>query len=196
MKQAKAQLESIMAMVAALKCDYDRLEELRDEKAELVGAREEARKALEGQEHDEDCANFADCDCHMAELTGELGDASDALAEWEAENGEELAELEEAAGDCEGEEQARERIDEDPLSVELRSGWCNSKEEMEPEEFKILLCTGGPAVQIIGDLGQWNEPERASLQHQDWFERWEDLHLTSEEEEIVLEYCRCFYFGE
>lgn len=33
--QARAQVESVCAMVAALECDYDRLKELREERDEL-----------------------------------------------------------------------------------------------------------------------------------------------------------------
>jgi hypothetical protein len=36
----------------------------------------------------------------------------------------------------------------------------------------------------------------AKIQYQDWFTPWTDYRLTSEQEEIVLTYARCFYFGE
>jgi len=64
------------------------------------------------------------------------------------------------------------------------------------EEFCILLVTGGPAVRIRGYLGAYTEPERAYLEHQDWFEPWVELPLAAEEEEILLNYCREFYYGE
>jgi hypothetical protein len=41
-------------------------------------------------------------------------------------------------------------------------------------EYRILLCTGGPAVQITGNLSSYNEPAAATLQHQDWFLPWTD----------------------
>jgi uncharacterized protein YdiU (UPF0061 family) len=92
---------------------------------------------------------------------------------------------------------AQDRIQEHPLSVEVRSGWCNSKSEMEPEEFLILLCTGGPAVRIIGRLGYCSQPDRATLEYQDWFTSWEPLcDITEEESEALLRYCQQFYFGE
>jgi len=99
--------------------------------------------------------------------------------------------------DDEARDEALERILEHPLSVQVRSGWCNSKQDMEPEEFSILLCTGGPAVRIYGELGQYNEPDRARLEYQDWFTPWEPLYdITEEESEALLRYCQQFYFGE
>lgn len=53
------------------------------------------------------------------------------------------------------EEQAdQDAIYETPLSVEVRSGWRPVGEDAgEPEEFRIVLCTGGPHVELTGDIG-------------------------------------------
>lgn len=67
------------------------------------------------------------------------------------------------------EDDLRQSINEDPLSVQVRSGWANSPSEFEAEEYEILLCTGGPAVRIIGTLERFNEPDSAQLEYQDWF---------------------------
>lgn len=109
-----------------------------------------------------------------------------------------IAELNAAreANDDEAIEAAEWAIHEDPLSVEVRSGWHSPGEDGEAEEFCILLCTGGPAVRIIGDLGRYNEPESARVQYQDWFTPWGDAVLTEEESADVLAYARTFYFGE
>lgn len=98
-------------------------------------------------------------------------------------------------------EKAREAIQEDPLSVEVRSRWMElrdwgNKEQGAPAEFKILLCTGGPAVQIIGELNEHADPEKPRLQHQDWGTPWTDVRLSAEDAETLLAYCREFYFGE
>lgn len=93
------------------------------------------------------------------------------------------------------EDAAREAIQEDPLSVEVRSGWSQPG-VLEAEEYMILLCTGGPAVRIVGDLGQRGEPSTASIEHQDWFTKWESISMTEEEERDVLTYARQFYFGD
>lgn len=104
----------------------------------------------------------------------------------------ELAELEEAAGGCESEDDARQRILEDALSVEVRSSWHTPGESPEPSEFRILLCTGGPHVEIVGELDDSNEPCRARVLYRDWSESGE---LFVFDRESVLTYCRCFYFG-
>jgi len=84
----------------------------------------------------------------------------------------ELAELEEQAGEYASQEEAEEAIYNNPLDISYRSGWASSAEDLEPEEFSILLCTGGPAVRIVGELGNHGEPCRAWLEYQDWGTPW------------------------
>ena len=163
---------SIAEMVAALECDYDRLEELREER--------------DGFEFDPDANSAPDGP----------GYKNDAEA-WAGENpdeAEELQQLEEAAGECEDQDQARQRIEEDALSVEVRSGWTTPGEDMAAEEFSILLTTGGPAVRIRGELDQHNEPSRAWLEVQDWGKPWTQYFPA--DQDVLLTYCRCFCFGE
>jgi len=93
------------------------------------------------------------------------------------------------------ENEAREAMNEDPLSVEVRSDWHVPGRDEGATEYLILLCTGGPACRIIGDLDQHNEPETAKLQYQDWFTPWKDYTEQSNEEALLI-YARCFYFGE
>lgn len=94
-------------------------------------------------------------------------------------------------------ERAERAIHEDALSVEVRSGWCAVDDDRgNPEEYRILLCTGGPACQIVGKLNEHGEPETASMQVQDWGIPWMTMHLKREDEEAMLAYARCFYFGE
>ncbi|MBI2852488.1 MAG: hypothetical protein HYX84_05260 [Chloroflexi bacterium] len=71
------------------------------------------------------------------------------------------------------EENALQMIQDDPLSIEVRSGWHTPGEAGESMEYYILLGTGGPALRIIGDLGEHNTPESAHLEYQDWFTSWE-----------------------
>lgn len=162
--QARAQVESIAEMVAALHCDYDRLQELREDLADFV-----SESALS---------------------------AEDAAYKWRADNpneAEELADLIEAAGDCADQDEARERILEDALSVEVRSGWHSVGEDAEPEEFRILLCTGGPHVEIVGELDDNKEPDRVRILYKDWGTSGE---LFEFEHDTVLTYCHQFFFGE
>ena len=91
-----------------------------------------------------------------------------------------------------------ERIQEDPLSVEVRSDWHSPGDENDkPTEYTILLCTGGPAVRIIGELDEHGQPETATIEYQDWFTPWERYSDTSDEEdEALLTYAQQFYYGE
>lgn len=100
---------------------------------------------------------------------------------------------EEAKNDRDREE-AERRINEDPLGISVREPWHAPGEETKPDKYLILLCTGGPAVRITGDLADF--PVTASIEYQDRFTQWERLDMTEEEKETVLKYARHFYFGE
>lgn len=164
--QARAQVESIVAMVAALDVDYDRLEELRDAKNNFT---------------------YNNADGMETMLNADVV--------WAKENPEdaaELAELESAAGECTSEDDARERIQEDPLSVEVRSDWESSPREFTASEFRIVLCTGGPHVELVGELDN-GSPSRVRVLYKDWGSHGE---LFDFDRDAVLRYCEQFYFGE
>ena len=151
---------ALVEMVAALECDYDRLEELRDERGDSTAGDPDAEA-------------------------------------WDKANPElfdKLLELEETAGECTSREEAETRIQEDALSVEVRSGWVAPSDGFEPCEFQILLSTGGPASRIMGELDEHNEPARAWLEVQDWGTPW--TQYFDIEQDTLLAYARCFYFGE
>lgn len=90
-------------------------------------------------------------------------------------------------------EDAEERIQEYPLSVEVRSDWCSPGEELTPGEFCILLCTGGPAVRIMGELDEHREPCRAWIEYQDWGTPW--TQYFGADQGTLVDFCRRFYFG-
>lgn len=176
-ENAKAWAESMAEMVAALEVDYDRLEELT-----------EARDALR-EEFDADPANSGvDFENWVRNQVG-----------FSTEEADELRELTEAAT-IEGEiqkdaEAVRERIQESPLSVEVRDDWRSPGDDSGgPVEFKILLSTGGPALRIMGELDGNNEPSRAWLEYQDWGTPW--TQYFDVEQSTLLAFCQCFYFGE
>jgi hypothetical protein len=102
--------------------------------------------------------------------------------------------------DVETLEKAEARIQENALSVEVRNGWrvAGTKCDDDPDEYRICLCTGGPAVQIIGSLNIYGEPETATLEHQDWGEQWEPFVAFSNDAEwsAPLKYARHFYYGD
>src|SRR4051812_2864989 len=86
----------------------------------------------------------------LSELVTEVEDAEE-----RAKLRQELDALKKLAGESTSADAARQRIEEDPLSVQVRSGWYNSganEDERSPEEYEIVLCTGGPACRIIGRL--------------------------------------------
>lgn len=150
LEQADIQMGSIIDMVAALNCDYDRLEFLRDSIDEL----------------DEE----------------ELA---------------ELKELEQIADNCESEDEARERIEQDALDVAVRTEWYSpGATDVKPDQFYILLCTGGPAVRIMGELDEFGQPDRAWLEYQDWGTPWTERINSAGEMETLIAYAECFYFGD
>ena len=106
-------------------------------------------------------------------------------------------------------DEAQPRIHEDALSVQVRTDWHTpSTERTDPAEFEILLCTGGPAVRLVGDLDQYAEPYHARIEHQDWGTPWTEYRphfdpdpatITGElnaYQETLLAYARQFWFGE
>ena len=128
-------------------------------------------------------------------------DRAEQQAQAQVESVTEMIETLQAAEDAEADtDEAHERIQEDPLSVQVRSGWYipgSSLADREPENFEILLCTGGPAVRIVGDLDQNLEPCDPVVEYQDWFTPWIEYGgLTNEQREALQRYCECFYYGD
>ena len=95
------------------------------------------------------------------------------------------------------EDRASRTIQEDPLSVEVRSDWHTpGADDAGPTDYTILLCTGGPACRIIGTLNQYHEPDSARIEHQDCGTPWTEYRLDSDKEALVLTYARQFYYGD
>lgn len=105
----------------------------------------------------------------------------------------ELKELSEIAGDYEDQDAVIEAMLDNALSCEVRSGWSDNPEGLTAEEFRIVLCTGGPHVEIMGELNEFKEPDRAWIQFTDWGT---PMALLASEGEVLLTYCQQFYFGE
>jgi hypothetical protein len=101
--------------------------------------------------------------------------------------------------DCPHEpDKAREAILGDALDVQVRGEWHTpgAIDGCAPYEYKILLCWGGPSVQIVGTLDDANAPDSAKLQYQDWFTEWTNYPLTDAEEETLRKYAQQYYFDE
>lgn len=161
--------ESIKEIVDALTVDYDRLEELRGVRQAFID---------DWEDENED-----------------TGDADNARSEWETaypDEAQELAELEEQAGDCDDQETARRRIEEDPLSLRIFGERTNG--EWEADNYELLLSTGGPATRIVGEIGNSGDPSTARLEVQGWFTPWTEFHKV--DRDILLAYASVFYMGE
>lgn len=177
LEQANAQMRSVREMVAALECDYDRLEEMRDEFS-----------AFEGAEADAAALGKAEWPCDVTSNPGE-----DYIYEYDV--GRELAELEAQAGENESRDDAETAIRQDALSVEIRGDWRTVDCEAEDSEFRIVLCTGGPHVQISGELNN-GEPTRAWLEYQDWGTPMTERVNDEGDQNALLTYAQQFFFGE
>jgi len=99
-----------------------------------------------------------------------------------------------------------EELDSIPLSIDIRStqwqsfdNWASCTKQMEPDQGRILLSTGGPACQIICDLedGCFNG-ETLEIQSQDWFKPWTNLESTNSidyKKQALEWFVNRFFFG-
>ena len=85
-------------------------------------------------------------------------------------------------------EQGQTEIDEDPLEI------ATGKEFDGTRTYMILLGTGGPAMRIIGELNEYDQPDTAKYQFQDWFTPWTTAEITEEQEQTLIQYANYFYF--
>ena len=91
-----------------------------------------------------------------------------------------------------------EAMREAPLSLAVRTGWHAPGWDglMPPEEFQILLSTGGPALRLVGELDD-AEPARCWLEIQDWDTPWTPFHCQHEYEINAKHwFAGLFYYGE
>jgi hypothetical protein len=168
--------ESIVDMVAAMDVDYDRINELISEIDDIKGCirdidEGQSQWAFPYQVRDEKSTELETLTQELAELQQDVYDPSITCRE-----------------------DAEQRIQEDALSVEVRSGWTTLDNALEAEEFMILLTTGGPAVRIRGELDQYKTPDRAWLETQDWGTPW--ARYFDADQDVLLTYCQQFYYGE
>ena len=99
-------------------------------------------------------------------------------------------------------EDAETAIQEDPLSLQYRSKWYtpgDAEAATDPEEFEVLLGTGGPAVRIIGEFqGHGGDLGNVRLQSQDWFTLWTDYRAGEHYKEVgatLRRYCEILGVG-
>lgn len=155
------------------------------------------REMVNAVEHAGECDGTTECpdcdstgsiptkdeDCPKCEGTGSIeckkGADSDSPESWHDEDA------------------AHERIQEDALSVEVRSDWHTpGDKDASASEYLILITTGGLAARITGDLDGYGQPSSARFEYQDWGKPWTLADTSSEDDDVMLEYARHFYFGE
>ena len=93
-------------------------------------------------------------------------------------------------------EQVRERIQEDVLSVDVRSAWHVPGNDSRAAEYLLLLCTGGPAVRIVGELDLYGEADSANVEYEDWGTPWmRYTEADAETDALILRFAQQFYYG-
>lgn len=63
---------------------------------------------------------------------------------------------------------AWQSIQDDPLSIQYRSGWTSPGDDPVPDSAEVLLSTGGPAARLLVDIPSG----RAVLEVRDWGKPW------------------------
>ena len=84
-------------------------------------------------------------------------------------------------------EAMREEIQSEALEAKTKTDFDGSK------QYMILLGTGGPAMRIYGELNEYNEPETAEYQFQNWFTPWTTAD-DSRDSADLLKYAQQYYF--
>lgn len=108
--------------------------------------------------------------------------------------------------DDEAHEKAEEAIHQSILSLEVKTGWFTPGGYAgwfapggyaSPEEYRLLLSWGGPALQLVGKLNDHNEPDEwPRLEYQDWFTPWTEYEPAREHREALQKFASVFYYGE
>ena len=113
-----------------------------------------------------------------------------------------VAELEQAESDEDDEtesarsaEDIRQEIYEYPLELSVRFGWhsLGMAREHSTEEYRILLSTGWPLVELSGLLDQ-DSPLTVIMQAQDWNTPLVDVPVTDAQRKALLAFAQQFDF--
>ena len=150
------------------------------------------REMVEAMEHAGEC----DGECEDCEGMGYIRTEGDKCETCDGSGKCQQGKDSDSPDDWHDEDSARQRIEEDALSVEVRSDWHTPGEtDLEADEYAILITTGGPAARITGNLSG-GQPTSAVFEYQDWFKPWTQVYTNSADDEVMLRYAQVFYFGE
>ena len=96
-------------------------------------------------------------------------------------------------------ELARDYIRDSALSVEVKSGWQTTGQELVQQDFRICFTTGGPSLYLQGELDQYDQPTVDVRMYCGHWGEWAPLSVDRRGEFIndsVLNWVAgCFYFG-
>ena len=81
------------------------------------------------------------------------------------------------------------------VSQEVRSCWQTVGQELEAGMYRLVLCTGGPHVEIQGSLSGAGDPDSAVLYCQDWGTGLQEVSVTEPERELLVWFAELFYWG-
>ena len=87
-----------------------------------------------------------------------------------------------------------EAIIEFPLEILVRPDWHHIGGTSNFYEYKIILCTVGPACRIIGKFDS-RGPITAEIQYADWVTPWASIAISMKKEGILLEFAS-FFLGD
>ena len=89
-----------------------------------------------------------------------------------------------------------DRVNETPLSLEVKADdWhtLGDTRELEPTKGRLLLSTGGPACQIVGDI-EGDYMANVEIQFQDWGKPWESISTNSEQFDALQWFVEQFWW--
>ena len=86
-------------------------------------------------------------------------------------------------------------ITEIPVSVEVRTDWVYAGfyGNQHPVDYKIVMTTGGPHIEIYGRLNHTVEPENVNMFYRDGSDSF-NVTLTKEEEKTLLWFVKLFQY--
>lgn len=85
---------------------------------------------------------------------------------------------------------AEQRLYEIPLAIEVRSGWYTPGDAPELEEFRVVLCTGGPRVELRGEIDHHGEPHKVRVAARDWGLSIEDVAECRDYSDTLLSFAQ------
>lgn len=169
-QEAIGTVKHIHSLITASQVDYDRIEELVEERATWL---------------EENPGRFI-----------EPNDPRDG-GRWYLANPDEAEELDELrlqAGEFKSQEDALEQIRELPLSVLVRSTWQEPGQTLTQAEYRITLSAGGPSCWLQGDVdSDGTIANTVRVLYSDWDEVGELFNTTDEQRSALLDFVRYFF---